>query len=263
VRQKILPLLLTVAFLLSIVVFLQRDDVSLNTSEDKQDSSVLDYKTEDGGSDKTIAFGDETYAYDLFVVEDAADIRLIPNFKEKKTSEMTIKEYGCSALTSAGFYSEEGEPIGLFIHDFKKLSDFEKNNTFNGFFWINYLDTPLITRTVEQEQARLAIQTGPILMENKEVINLSLKNDKRARRVVAATTGENSVVFLAVYDEQSKLRGPLLDSLPEIMEKISQTNNLNIADAINLDGGSASAFLSADDNLVESVWVGGLFCIKD
>ncbi|RJR30058.1 hypothetical protein C4564_01180, partial [Candidatus Microgenomates bacterium] len=107
-----------------------------------------------------------------------------------------------------------------------------------------------------------ALQTGPVLVENGSAVELSLARDKQARRIVAAITGSNELVFVAIYSPGSSFDGPYLEDLPLIVNHISEELNLNIADAINLDGGTASAFYSENTHISELSPIGSFFCVK-
>ncbi|KKW11013.1 MAG: hypothetical protein UY49_C0010G0009, partial [Microgenomates group bacterium GW2011_GWC1_49_7] len=79
--------------------------------------------------------------------------------------------------------------------------------------------------------------------------------------MVAAKTGEG-FLFLTVYKEDSVFEGPLLADLPKVIQKINTEENLGIVDALNLDGGSASAFDNGETSLSELTPVGSLFCVN-
>ena len=68
---------------------------------------------------------------------------------------------------------------------------------------------------------------------------------------------------MALYFPDQEYSGPLLARVPYILEKIAKKEQITIPDAINLDGGSASAFLSPDTHLTELNPVGGYFCIQN
>jgi len=80
--------------------------------------------------------------------------------------------------------------------------------------------------------------------------------------VISAVTGDNKLIFMVIYDPKSVFLGPELVDLPQIVSLVSAENDLNIADAINLDGGSASAFKSRDFSLSEISPVGSFFCLQ-
>lgn len=188
-------------------------------------------------------------------------LTLIPNFREKKTSKMVFEQYGCSLVVSGGFYSLEGEAIGYFVTDGQEISPFRENKLFNGILSINSLNTPRIVRG-PAEGDRIALQTGPVLIENGAKTELKLIRDASKRRTVAAITGSNELIFINFHSPGSVYSGPFLAQLADEVFRLSEDENLNIADAINLDGGSASAFVTSGANLVEASPVGSFFCAR-
>lgn len=198
---------------------------------------------------------------------DPEKIILLPNFSDKKTASTLFDEFDCKTLINGGFYSKAGEdnsPIGLFVSNGQPLSRFQENKTYNGTLSINALDTPRITSTMPEDILRDAMQTGPILIENGSPREISLQRDKFSRRMVAAITGDNELLFISVHKEGFSFDGPKLLDMPMIISQFSSENKLNIADAINLDGGSASAFYSLEKeiSLSEASPIGSFFCEK-
>lgn len=198
-----------------------------------------------------------------FEVFDTTKLNLTANFKEKLAGKEIIYRNSCNFLVSAGFYSKDEKPIGLFISDGKTLSSWQKNPLFNGIFSVNYLDTPRITRELPADPLRIAVQAGPLLKENASYLKLSLKNDGPERRVLVATTGENKTLFLVVYSNESVFVGPKLSDLPEVLKIFEEKAEITLADALNLDGGTASVFYSKDVSLEEASSVGAFFCLKN
>ncbi len=192
---------------------------------------------------------------------DGAQIKLINNLDKKLTAQEAKKEYKCEVLTNAAFYTKENKHVGLFVMEEDIVRSANKNALFDSFLTINSFFTPRITRT-EPHDLVSGIQSGPLLIENGRTIKLSIIRDKEARRVVAAITGDNKLLFLVFFNSNSFFSGPLLAELPMEVKKYSDEHDLNIADAINLDGGSASAFLSNNIQLSELSPVGSFFCIS-
>ncbi len=206
---------------------------------------------------------DQIYKVNLYEIESIDNLFLKINLPEKQPASKIFSNENCSFLVNAGFYTKEGDPVGLFISEGKKIRDFSKNQLFDGVFSVNSMATPRITIEQPKDSLRVALQSGPILIENARPQKLSLKNDKPARRVVLAITGENKIIFLIFYKKDSAYLGPLLNSLPEMLQKFQEENGLNIADAINLDGGTASAFYTKEVSVVEASPVGSYFCYKE
>jgi hypothetical protein len=109
---------------------------------------------------------------------------------------------------------------------------------------------------------RLAVQTGPVLIENAQTQSLNINNDSPNRRMVAIVSGENKIAFLSVYDENSAYLGPNLADLPKVLGDFESQTGITIADAINLDGGTASALISSDYSVNELSPIGSFFCIN-
>lgn len=189
------------------------------------------------------------------------DVELYSNLKEQKLSEEIKVNKSCSVLVSGGFYFPDLTHLGLLVSNFEVTSQAMLSATFNGFLSIDSTDKVFISLD-HPNNPRLGLQSGPILMLNKKTQILSIKNDETSRRIVAATTADNQLYFLAVYQDGSEYLGPLLGNLPEIIDLFAKRNNIEITDAINLDGGSASVFISNYDRINELAHVGSYFCIK-
>jgi len=194
-------------------------------------------------------------------VRDLDRIEFFANFNEKLDSKSLVQNNNCLHLVSGGFFTEEGKPIGLFISNGKVISNSIESTLFNGYFSISENGT-VTTSSLTPPSARLAIQSGPILMQNSKKIGLKLERDELARRIVVASTKNNQVVFVAMYMRTNPILGPKLSEVPSIIEEINKNSTLEITDAINLDGGSHSAFLTDIVKLTELNSIGSFFCVK-
>ena len=197
-----------------------------------------------------------------YKVTDPFNLSLIANFNEKDNASDVLESKGCKFITNAGFYLEDSTPAGFFTAEGVTLRNYSRNTLFDGILSVNYLGTPRITREVLDGATRIGIQTGPIIKENAEFKKLNITSDKEARRMVAAVTGYNELYFLAFYDSSSVYLGPNLDDMPEVLETFEEKTGIIFADAINLDGGSASAFYADGFTLSELSPVGAFFCEK-
>jgi uncharacterized protein YigE (DUF2233 family) len=215
------------------------------------------------GNITEVSFGNQNYRVAWYKVPNLDRLFLLPNFEAKLGSREVKEKENCEFLVSGGFYSKEGRPTGFFASEGQVLQDFIPNKLLPGVVSINSLATPRITSAVPQDELRLGLQAGPILKENSFASKLSLAHDENARRVVAAITGQNELYFLIFWDPNSFFRGPLLTDLPPIIGVFERETGLEFADALNLDGGSATAFYSADFQLSEGTKVGSFFCVKD
>lgn len=188
-------------------------------------------------------------------------VELYSNLKAKQLSEQIKLDKSCSILVNGGFYSKEYTHLGLFITNFETISRLSQSDTRNGFLWINS-NSIFITSAPPDDNPRIAIQSGPLLAQDGKALPLKINSDKPSRRIVAGNTEDNKLIFLVFYQEKSIFEGPMLEQLPEAIELFKDQTKINIVDAINLDGGSASAFISNYDRLDELAHIGSYFCIK-
>lgn len=190
------------------------------------------------------------------------EVELYSNLKEQKLFEEIRVNKNCQVLVSGGFYSEENTHLGFFVANFETISQPIQSALLNGFLWINSNETVVIDSNPPNIIPRLGLQSGPLLMQNKEPLTLSIKDDETNRRIIAATTNSNQLYFLAFYRDGEDLQGPMLGELPEIINLFKKQTGIDIVDAINLDGGSHSIFITNYDLLREQARVGSYFCIK-
>ena len=100
------------------------------------------------------------------------------------------------------------------------------------------------------------VKSGPILVYDSKPLKLAIKDDQLRRRIVAALTQDEQLIFLVILSPRSDYSGPLLADTPQLVLAI----NPKIVSAVNLDGGSASALITPEFNLPEYQPIGGYFC---
>ena len=218
--------------------------------------------TQEAQKENTVFVNGTAYTYDYFTVTDPATLSLIPNFSKKEDAKKLFDENGCTSAINGGFYDTANKPLGEFQVNGTYYSGQIQSDLVNGFVWAVASDSAMISSDLPYASYRYAMQTGPILLFDGNVMPLSIHNDVGARRMIAAKNMENQLVFLAIYNGDSVFDGPKLADVPQIVQTISAKEHLNIADAINLDGGDASVFYSAKTSLSELSPVGSLFCVQ-
>ncbi len=202
----------------------------------------------------------DNYEVLWYKVQNIDRLILKSNLDNKDTATTLFSANNCEFLINGGFYSPEFKHLGLLVSDGMTVSEKQNNSLLNGFISVNSMATPKIG-VLADEEIRLALQTGPLLMENGQLKTLNIKNDKYARRSIAMVTGANELVFAIIYSGDARFSGPLLSETPGLIEIFSQKTTLHIADAINLDGGKASAFITSEIAVTELSPVGSLFCV--
>jgi len=208
-----------------------------------------------------VNFNNEIYKVNWYEINNTDNLLLLVN-QNRQTSQAFMDQNKCIFLSSGGYYKTDYSPTGLLISEYSEVSHFVYSILANGIFSINDFATPRITSQVPRDRLRFALQAGPLLKENGEFINLSLRNDEEARRVVLGVTGENKAIFMIVYKPDSALFGPYLKDLTKIIEEFEIKTGIIFADAMNLDGGSPTVFKNEDINLTESTMVGNFFCLR-
>jgi uncharacterized protein YigE (DUF2233 family) len=190
------------------------------------------------------------------------EVELYSNLKDQKLSEEIKVNKSCSVLVSGGFYSEENTHLGLFVTNFETISKTSQSATRNGFLLIDSNEKLTISSSPPEITPRIALQSGPLLLLNNEKLQLRISNDEPSRRIVAGITADNKLIFLVIYRADSEYQGIMLGKLPEIIDLFKRQTGMNIIDAINLDGGIHSVFISNYVRLNELAHIGSYFCVK-
>jgi uncharacterized protein YigE (DUF2233 family) len=209
----------------------------------------------------TVTVKSEPMGY-AFVQASASTIQLIANFSEPVSSDNLIDKHACIAGINGSFYDTENRPLGLFIANGTTLRGISNSTLMNGFFSISANHMPHISYDIPEGENRIALQSGPMLLSDAQIMRLSIRNDEHARRMVAAVTADEEIIFLTLFHPESTFDGPMLADLPAYVAAVNEKELLNITHAINLDGGSASAFHNTDTTLSELTHIGSFFCVK-
>lgn len=148
----------------------------------------------------------------------------------------------CLAGTNGGYFDPEFLPVGLSISDGRLVRPFQKAKLLSGVVSAND-GRVLIQRAAEfsmKSKPRTARQCGPFLVEGGKPI-ASLNNERRARRTFVAISGDRALLGFC--------SAVTLAQLAEILA----SPELKISRALNLDGGSSSAFWFAGEDGVTSI----------
>ena len=140
-------------------------------------------------------------------------------------------------------------PLGWFTYEGEQIQRVKSSSLFNGFVWLSQSRELRISRQKPVGEVSWGFQSGPIVVEDGKTIALKIRDDRPARRSVIGVDKDGRVVFVHT--------DPV--NLAELPGKIAE---LNLITAINLDGGSASAFYSPDEFISESSPVGSWLCVK-
>lgn len=194
-----------------------------------------------------------------FSVRDINKLKLIPNYRELKSSDFLFKQGDCAHGISGGFYDKSKNPLGLTIIDGTVRSQSRVSALFNGFLWTDGDGNFDIGDTVPDLKLKYALQSGPLLLLNNQILPLKIIDDTEERRMLAFETSMG-LFFATVYHPENDLSGPLLADLPTLLETFSKQKGLEIINALNLDGGTASSFYGNGKILTEITSIGSFWC---
>lgn len=194
------------------------------------------------------------FLYGQVSVTDVSRLRLFSNLVEQKSGAELAAAKNCEFLVNAGFYDTNNRHLGWFFSGGEELSPRQINRLFDGF--LSVASGAAEIGFAPQSAADFGLQSGPVLVFDGKPLKLSIKDDQPRRRVVAALTQDKQLIFLVILSNQSDYSGPLLADTPRLVLAI----NRDIVSAVNLDGGSASAFITPEVNLPEYQPLGGFFC---
>lgn len=255
-RTAFILVSLTLTLIVLIYVFQTKREKSQKNEEILKKDKIKILQTKIDGRELKVA---------IYKVEKDKRVILGDNLEELKNAEDIKKEKGCDLLTSAGFYLQEKTHAGLFIQDDVVKEKYRPNIVFNGFFYqrgeeIKIDDSP--PKKEEGKKIYFAIQTGPLIKKDEKEYQLKIREDKKSRRILAMMDKENNLYLVTIFDPLSYFSGPYLSEISKMEQEIEEQLQIEIKDIINLDGGSHSAFIKDNFNLVEAAKIGSFFCIK-
>lgn len=212
------------------------------------------------GMEKFI-FKGQKYRYAFINPAKLESIELIPNHQERLYTPELVNLYSCAGLVNGGFYGKDYAPIGWLISRGQEVSKPVNSDLLNGFVAVGTNGQVSIDSIRPAFNVREGVQSGPMLIDNTKPLGLKIRNDESRRRMVAALSEQGELSFWVVTGDESFFSGPLLADMPELMVELSKQAEIKLSQAINLDGGSASAFVSDKVTIREISSVGNFFCL--
>ena len=168
-------------------------------------------------------------------------LRIIDNPDAQSLSAI-MKREKCVCGVNGGYFDPEFKPIGLRINDGKTFSPLRRARMITGVLMQSDRGIDVI-RVGEFSQAKkitAAIQSGPFLVEASKHVR-GLNASQRARRTFAGIA-DTDRALLGICSDVS------LAELANILATVPVVEKSKIHRAMNLDGGSSSAFWFAREN---------------
>ena len=146
------------------------------------------------------------------------------------------------AGVNGGYFDSEDAPLGLRVSAGRVISPLRKAKLLTGVLVASATQCDIVraTRFAMSAKIEAAVQCGPLLVEHGKSIQ-RLNDTRKARRTFAAVDG-NGHSALGVSSPVSLAQLGKILILPDV------AGNMNIVRALNLDGGSSTAFWIASEN---------------
>jgi hypothetical protein len=188
------------------------------------------------------ASADESAVVDLAIFSSkSCTLRVIDNPTGETLSD-TMRREKCAAGVNGGYFRSDFAPIGLLISDGKMIAPLQRARLITGVLSASVRGVQIlrVREFSRREKTGAAVQCGPFLVDHYDRVH-GLDASAAARRSFAATA-TNDRALLGICSEIS------LAELAAILTTTRLADDLKIQRALNLDGGSSSAFWFAREN---------------
>jgi len=168
-------------------------------------------------------------------------LRVIDN-PEGESLSTIMKREKCVCSVNGGYFDPEFKPIGLRISNGETFSPLRRARMITGILLQSDrgIDVLRVGEFSRAKRITSAIQSGPFLVESSTPVR-GLNSSQFARRTFAGIANRDRAL-LGVCSDVS------LSELANILATVAVAGNSKIRRAMNLDGGSSSAFWFARKN---------------
>jgi uncharacterized protein YigE (DUF2233 family) len=177
-----------------------------------------------------------------------ATLRVIdqPDAPRSELAEVMARAKAIAGV-NGGYFDPEDAPVGLLVSDGRILAPLRKAKLLTGVLTASTsrVDVVRASRFAMSTKVKSAVQCGPLLVEHSVAI-AGLNDTRTARRTFAGVDG-NGRTTLGVCSAVS------LAQLGQILALTDVAGKMKITRALNLDGGSSSAFGFAGKDGVFSI----------
>lgn len=194
-----------------------------------------------------LATGEPATIHAALFVSRAATLRVIdqPNPPRRPLADV-LAETKALAGVNGGYFDPSDAPVGLLVGDGRVISAQRKAKLLSGVLFSrgNRIDIVRAAQFSMSNKVQSALQSGPLLVERSARVG-GLNETRRARRTFAAVDGSGQAA-LGVCSAVS------LGELGQILSLTNAVGKMKVVRALNLDGGSSSAFWFAGKDRVFS-----------
>lgn len=177
----------------------------------------------------------------------SATVRVIDNPTGNNNLAAVMRREKCLAGVNGGYFDPEDKPVGLLVGDGKVIAPLRKARLLSGVMIVSNGRMQLL-RVAEyspKRKATAALQCGPFLVDRRQPVP-GLNDTRSARRTFVVTGGSDraAIGFCSAVT---------LAQLGKILATPEVAPDLKAQRALNLDGGSSSAFWFAGERAPFSI----------
>jgi uncharacterized protein YigE (DUF2233 family) len=176
-----------------------------------------------------------------------AALQVIDNPSGEDNLAAVMRRENCLAGVNGGYFDPENKPVGLLISGGKMIAPFRKARLLSGVLVASTGRVQLL-RTAEyspKRKADEALQCGPFLVDRGQPVP-GLDDTRAARRTFVFTSGPDRAAV-------GSCTLVTLAQLAKILATTGSAPDLKVQRALNLDGGSSSAFWFAGERAPFSI----------
>jgi len=166
-------------------------------------------------------------------------LRVVDNPEGEKVGSVMTHE-NCLCAVNGGYFDADFKPIGLRIVNGQTIAPLRRARLITGVLLASSRGIQIVREFSPRQKIAAAIQCGPFLVDASRPVR-GLNDSALARRTFA-TTVSNDRALLGVCSDVS------LADLANILATTAIIGESKIQRAINLDGGSSSAFWFVREN---------------
>jgi uncharacterized protein YigE (DUF2233 family) len=167
------------------------------------------------------------------------------------TAKAVVTESDSIAAINANFFGTDLQALGLIISNSKQLHGIQSGGrTLTGIFYIESGIPKIVHRESFKSTSEVsqAIQAGPRLISDRK--SVFIPEDHSTRRSAVGIDGKGNVLLVTSKD---RFPGLMLKELQQFL----MGKELDLVDAVNLDGGGSSQLFIAGTKNSEEVFVSG------
>jgi uncharacterized protein YigE (DUF2233 family) len=171
----------------------------------------------------------------------SATLRVIDNPAGEDNLAAVMRLENCLAGVNGGYFDPENKPVGLLISDGNPIAPLRRARLLSGVMIVSNgrIELLRVAEYSSKRRATAALQCGPFLVDRTRPV-AGLNDIRSARRTFIVTGGSDRAAIGFCSDVT-------LAELGRILATPGVAPDLKVQRALNLDGGSSSAFWFAGE----------------